>query len=94
MNEKIKILKIKAKEVSPTLRIGKNGINEGVLNEIKKQLKVKQLIKIKFLKSFFNENELKEVFTDIAKETESEIVDMIGHMLVLYKERKSTFSSQ
>ena len=55
-----KLLKSKAKLLQPVLRIGKYGLTENVINEIKKLLKKKKLIKIKILTNcpIENKNEL------------------------------------
>jgi RNA-binding protein YhbY len=51
--EKKQIYELRKKAISlnAQIRIGKNGINENIINEINKQLLKHKLIKIKFLKS-------------------------------------------
>ncbi|MGB9636673.1 MAG: YhbY family RNA-binding protein, partial [Thermoplasmata archaeon] len=39
----------KLNELEATVRVGKNGLTLSVINEIKKQLKKRKVIKIKFL---------------------------------------------
>jgi RNA-binding protein YhbY len=39
--------------INVTIWIGKKGINEGLINQINKQLKAKKLIKLKVQKFFF-----------------------------------------
>ncbi|MFO7792482.1 MAG: YhbY family RNA-binding protein [Candidatus Saliniplasma sp.] len=43
--------KIKGQDIDASIRIGKHGINEGVIDEIEKQLEDKDLIKIKLLRN-------------------------------------------
>ena len=47
----MKELKKKAHGLNHILTIGKSGLTEPVIKEVKKKLKQKKLIKIKFLKS-------------------------------------------
>ena len=80
-------LKQKAKGLLPLLRIGKNGITENQIKEIKKLLQKKKLVKIKLLKSFIEptKKKRKEIARDLAKKTDSELVDLTGFVIVLYK---------
>ncbi len=78
-------LKEKAKTLEPVIRIGKNGLTESTIKEIKKQLNKKKLIKVKLLRSFINDKNKKQVAKDIAQETNSRIIDLVGFVVVLYK---------
>ncbi|MBW2984647.1 YhbY family RNA-binding protein [Candidatus Woesearchaeota archaeon] len=78
-------LRSKAKTLEPIVRIGKNGLTEGTINEIKRQLKKKKLIKIKLLKSFVQARDKKELIKEIASLTNSEIIESVGFILVLHK---------
>ena len=79
----IKQLKEKAKLLEPTVRIGKNGLTESAVGEIKKQLKKRGIIKVKMLRNFIEGRKKKEVAQQVAEQTESELVDSIGFVLVL-----------
>jgi len=80
-----KQLKETAKLIEPTIRIGKAGLTKSQLDEIKKQLKKKKLIKIKFLRSFLEENNKKKAAEQIAEETKAQIISTIGFTAVLHK---------
>jgi len=80
-----KKLKLKSKMMEPIVRIGKNGITDKVIIEIKKELKNKHLVKIKMLKSAINNNK-KQLALDLAKRTDSTLIDKVGFVVVLYKE--------
>ncbi len=77
-------LKSKSKLLRPIVRIGKNGIDETQIDEIKKHLKKRKLIKIKLLKSSRKES-IKEIAKEVAEKTNSILVDIIGFVFVLYK---------
>jgi RNA-binding protein len=86
MNAKqIKELRASAKTLEPVLRIGKNGITDSLIVELKKHLKKKKLIKIKILKSARGMADKKAFVNEIAQKTESELVELIGYVFVLYK---------
>ena len=75
----------KAKALEPVLRIGKNGLTEGMLKEIKEQLKRKKLIKIKFLKSAMEGKDKKKFSGEVAEKTGGEVVYQVGFVVVLWK---------
>ena len=81
-------LSSKAANIKPIVWIGKNGLNLDVFDEIKRQLDKKELIKIKFNKSFFSEKDKKQVAEDIVVKTKSELISFVGFTITLYKAKK------
>lgn len=81
-----KKLLLKAKSLQPTIRIGKSGITESQIKEIKKQLKARKIIKIKLLKQFIESNNKKQAIEQIAKKTNSEIIQIVGFTCVIHKD--------
>lgn len=77
--------KQRAKTLEPLIRIGKNGLTEGAIEEIKSMLKKKRLIKIKMLKAFVHGKDKKELIKKIVDETGSKLVDDLGNVVVLKK---------
>ena len=75
----------KGKLLEPSIRIGKSGLTDGTVSEIKKQLKVKKLVKIKFLKTALGEMKRKEFANLVASKTDSELVNQVGFVVVLWK---------
>jgi len=78
-------LRSKAKALEPILRIGKNGLAENVIKEISSLLKEKKLIKIKLLKSSLDNKNKKELIKEIAGKTDSELIEAVGNIAVLYR---------
>lgn len=72
-------------QIPVTIQIGKQGITDEIIDEVKKQLKKRKLIKIRLLKSFVNSNDRKEAFQTIAKKTSSELVHSAGFVFCLKK---------
>ncbi|MFC1768346.1 YhbY family RNA-binding protein [Nanoarchaeota archaeon] len=81
----IKKIRSIAKEFVPSLRIGKNGLNEGMINEIKSQLKKKDIIKVKLLKSYVKSTKQKEIAKEISTKSNSILVESVGNIVVLKK---------
>lgn len=79
-------LKGLAHHLNPVVMLGGNGLTEGVLAEIDNALDHHELIKVKISGA---DHETKQLIIDaIVRETSSEKVQTIGHILVLYKPSK------
>lgn len=78
-----KLLKSKARKLPATVRIGKSGLSETVIGEVKRQLKKDKLVKVKFFKSAFGEKDKKYLFKELAEKTNSEIIYSVGFAVVL-----------
>jgi RNA-binding protein len=77
-------LKAKAHELDPVAHIGKYGVTPESLAYIDKALTDHQLIKVKFLG--FKETR-RELSGEIAGATSSALVDVIGNVAILYREK-------
>ncbi|PLW79539.1 RNA-binding protein [Candidatus Woesearchaeota archaeon] len=84
---KINVLKTQAKALKPIVQVGKNGLSENVINEIKKVLKTKKLVKVKLTRGVLEENDKKDLSKMIADLTESEIISLVGFNLTIYPKR-------
>ena len=85
MNSKRKLLD-KAKLLGPLIRIGKSGLTPGTISEIKRQLKAKKMIKIKLMKGELQKDR-KKVAQELALKTNSLVIQQVGFVVVLYKEK-------
>lgn len=72
----------------PTIWVGKDGATQKIVEEVSRQLEKKQMVKIKILKSALGEEKAKGLASKIAEQTESTLVDVRGHTLILYKPRE------
>ncbi len=72
----------------PTVCVGKNGASKDAIDEIEKQLKRKEMVKVRILKSALAQEEAKQVAMKIAEQTESSLVEVRGHTFMLYKPDK------
>lgn len=78
-------LRAKAKSLEPLIRIGKNGLTEGMIKEIRLMLSKKRMIKIKLLKAFIAGKDKKQLAEEIAENTDSILVEQIGNIITLNK---------
>ncbi len=72
----------------PTIWIGKEGATTQLMNEINSQLKKREMIKAKILKTALKEEKAKEIATKVATQTNSTLIEVRGHTFMLYKPRK------
>ncbi|TWT08277.1 ribosome assembly RNA-binding protein YhbY [Planococcus sp. CPCC 101016] len=77
-------LRSEAHHLDPIFQVGKGGVNEAMLVQIKEALEKRELVKISILQN--NEDGKEEVAHALAKGTKSQLVQLIGHTVVLYKQ--------
>ena len=76
-----------AHKIKPVVFIGQNGVTESVLKEIDRGLCDHELIKVKI--SCDDQAQLHEIKELVTTEIDAHLVQVIGHILVFYKERVS-----
>ncbi|MBR1692855.1 MAG: ribosome assembly RNA-binding protein YhbY [Lachnospiraceae bacterium] len=75
-----------ASSLTPIFQIGKASLSPEVTEAIREAFNQKELIKIAVLKNCFDDP--KELAYTLAERTQSEVVQVIGKKIVLYKESK------
>jgi len=81
-------IKRELSEEKPTVWVGKEGASSKTMNEILRQLKRREMVKIRILKSALREEEARDVASKIAQQTNSRLIEVRGHTLILYKPRE------
>ena len=71
-----------AHHLEPVVLIGKNGVTDGTLVTINRALNAQELIKIKFREY---KDEKQSISQQIAESTESNVVGIIGHTIILFR---------
>lgn len=66
-----------------TINIGKAGINDNVIEEIKRKLKANKIVKLRFAKGIANDKD--DYISDIVSQTKSKLIDIRGNVAVIYK---------
>lgn len=73
-----------AHNLDPIFQIGKSGINENMIAQIDDTLENRELIKIHVLQNNFDD--INELAVTLSNATKIEIVQVIGSMIVIYRE--------
>jgi len=81
-------VKHELKEEKPTIHVGKEGFTEQSAKEIDKQLDQNKMVKIKILKSALQTETAKAIATRAAEQTNASLVEVRGHVFILYRKRK------
>ena len=68
-----------------TINIGKSGVNENVIKEIKRQLEANELVRIKFAKNIARDKD--KYIDEIISQTKAKLIDVRGHVAVIYKKK-------
>ena len=69
-----------------TISIGKSGVKESVIQEIKRQLKDREVVKIRFSKAMSLDK--KNYINHILEKTNSKLIDFRGNVAVLFKKKR------
>ena len=79
-------LKSLAMKITPILQIGKSSVTPELISAVDEALEARELIKMHILKNCFDDP--KEIAHVLAERTGSQVVQVIGKKIVLYKEGK------
>lgn len=75
-----------AHNLDPIFQVGKGGVNENMIKQINEALEARELIKVSVLKNSLEDAD--EAADALVIGTNAELVQIIGHTIVLYKESK------
>ncbi|MCM3710825.1 ribosome assembly RNA-binding protein YhbY [Sporosarcina luteola] len=78
-------LRSEAHHLQPIFQIGKGGLTEPIIKQIEEALEARELIKVSILQ---NCEEDKNTIAEKLQEAGIEVAQVIGKILVLYKESK------
>ena len=87
MKDKRELARVWA-EAKPSVRVGKGGIDTGVVAEVQRQLKKQRMIKVRFLRSALSTNAIGTLITEIATKTSSRVVGQRGFVIILTRKRR------
>jgi RNA-binding protein len=73
--------------MKPLVFVGQKGLSPTLINAVDESLEKHELIKIKFI-DFKEKNQKEEISGAIEKETASELVGMVGHVAIFYRQQK------
>lgn len=72
-----------AHHLQPVVMVSENGLGEGVINEVNRALDDHELIKVKF--AIYDREERKQMIQETANQSQSEVIQVIGKLAVLYR---------
>lgn len=75
-----------AHHLNPIFQVGKGGVNDHLIRHISEALEVRELIKVTVLNNCFEDRN--EVGQQLAEGADAELVQVIGKIIVLYKESR------
>jgi RNA-binding protein len=79
--------------MDPTVWIGKQGPTDELMRQVVTQLKTRELVKLKLLKSALTGTETEIIAEKVAGLTASTLVEVMGHTFTLFK-RKEIVASE
>lgn len=68
-----------------TINIGKSGVNDNVIGEIKRQLKSNEIVRLKFARNIAKNKD--DYISNIVSQTKSQLIDVRGHVAIIYKKK-------
>lgn len=78
-----KYLRALGHQLKPVVTVAGNGLTENVLTEVDRALRDHELIKIKL--AVGDRDAKKNLIADLCAQTESQLIQSIGHMVLLYR---------
>ena len=73
--------------MKPLVFVGQKGLSPTLTNAVDESLEKHELIKVKFI-DFKEKGQKEKIAGVIEKETASEIVGMVGHIAIFYRQQK------
>ncbi|TFB24873.1 ribosome assembly RNA-binding protein YhbY [Filobacillus milosensis] len=77
-------LRKEAHHLNPIFQVGKDGVNENMIQQISEALEKRELIKVSILQNCFEDK--RTIADQLVEGTDAELVQIIGNIIVLYKE--------
>ncbi|MGL4953483.1 MAG: ribosome assembly RNA-binding protein YhbY [Culicoidibacterales bacterium] len=78
-----RFLRSKAQTIKPIFQIGKDGVNQNMVNSIIDALEVHELLKVSILQNYSGTKH--EAAAQVSEQTHAELVQLIGKTIVLYR---------
>lgn len=75
-----------ANKIDPIFQIGKGGLTEVLINQLSDALEARELIKINVLKTA--PDYARDLANEIAEATNSEVIQVVGNKITLFRQRK------
>ena len=80
------------KDEKPTIWVGKEGYTPQIAAEIEKQLAKNKMVKVRILPAALQTDTAKTIATKAAEEAAAALVEVRGHVFILYRRHKKPAS--
>jgi RNA-binding protein len=87
-------LRSRSRRIDPTIWLGKEGVSEALLSQVKNQLKTRELVKVKVQRTVLQEVETGDFAQRVAASTGSTLVEVMGHTFTLFKKRENQIAEK
>ena len=77
------------KDENPTIWVGKEGLTPQLTGEIEKQLQKNRMVKVRILPAAMQEVTAQAIAADAAEKTEAALVEVRGHVFILFRKRRA-----
>lgn len=78
-------LRSRGQDLDATLRVGKAGVSEGVVDEVDGQLEDQDLVKVRFLRSARAEEDRESMAEELARSADATLVEVRGNTCLLHR---------
>ena len=82
-----RFLRAEAHHLDPIFQVGKGGVNDAMIKQLRDVLEARELIKVRILDNC--EEDKNDVAQELSVATGAELVQLIGLTVVLYKESRN-----
>jgi putative YhbY family RNA-binding protein len=78
------------KDENPTIWVGKDGLTPQSISEIEKQLQQNKMVKVRILPAALQgDNTAETIATKASEQTSAALVEVRGHVFILFRKRKA-----
>ena len=78
------------KDENPTIWVGKDGLTPQLIGEIEKQLQKNKMVKVRILPAALQgDNTAQSIAAKAAEHTGAALVEVRGHVFILFRKRKA-----
>ena len=83
------------KDENPTIWVGKEGLTSQSIGEMNKQLQKNKMVKVRILSAALQgDNTAQSIASVAAEQTGAALVEVRGHVFILFKKRKAAEAAQ
>jgi putative YhbY family RNA-binding protein len=83
------------KDANPTIWVGKDGLTSQLIGEMEKQLQKNKMVKVRILPAALQgDNTAQSIASKAAEQTGAALVEVRGHVFILFKKHKAVEAAE